>query len=648
MIKLRYLGNKRRLLGKINKVIRKHHLNHCLLGDLFSGSGAVSDYFKDRFQIVANDYMNYAKIFTEAKVNNPTVPSFSNFKAKYHTSPFDYFNSYDYSHVPNGFITKNYSPVGNRKFFSVDNAKRIDFIRNDLNLLLKHQIINKNEFVFLLASLLEAVMRVSNTSGTYGAFFKTWQSRAKEQLDLKPLEMEHKPVYSKNNKVYNTDTNKLERKITGDVAYIDTPYTSLQYSSAYHVLETIANGDHPKIHGKTGIRNDTKNKRSEYSQKSHAKIAFEDLLRQLSFKHVIISYSTQSIIPLNELVAMIKRFAKNHDVEVYGINFSEYNNVKKNHNDKEKVPLKECLIYFNKNLDIEKSPLDYAGSKDDEMDALTKKFPQHISNFVDCCGGAFNVGQNVVCNRVFYNDNNSLVFGIIKMLLKSNRKELVRKIKQVVRDNHLKKRKKIYKKQHLNQTQIKQVKKYNQEAKDNYVKFRHHYNQIPFQQRSPLYLFILTLYSFQHMIRLNAHGNFNVPIGNDGLNQTIIKRILNYHTDSKVGRLFNCDLTRLPYSKFDKHTLFYFDPPYIITSATYNDGKRFKAQWTKDNEKSLLKVMDKINKRGQHFLLSNVIRHHGKTNHILLNWIHKNKYTVDTIGVTGKKYRRVEVVVKNY
>ncbi len=84
---------------------------------------------------------------------------------------------------------------------------------------------------------------------------------------------------NKNNIVYNKNTNQLVREISGDIAYIDPPYTTTQYVNSYHVLETIAKYDYPEVFGITGRR-----KKREFSGYSNNKLAlyeFEDLFRQM-------------------------------------------------------------------------------------------------------------------------------------------------------------------------------------------------------------------------------------------------------------------------------------------------------------------------------------------------------------------------------
>ena len=40
----------------------------------------------------------------------------------------------------------------------------------------------------------------------------------------------------------------------GDILYLDPPYNARQYIANYHLLETVARYDSPKIKGLTGLR----------------------------------------------------------------------------------------------------------------------------------------------------------------------------------------------------------------------------------------------------------------------------------------------------------------------------------------------------------------------------------------------------------
>ena len=167
------------------------------------------------------------------------------------------------------------------------NSIKIDGMRLDIEEFYKEELIDYKEYVFLLASLLGSVLKVSNTSGTYQAFFKFWEARSKNVYKIEPLEINITKTVNNDNISYNENANKIVRKISGDIAYIDPPYTITQYTNSYHVLETIARYDYPELFGITGRRK--KRELSNYSNKTNAFIEFEDLRRQIDFEHVLIS-----------------------------------------------------------------------------------------------------------------------------------------------------------------------------------------------------------------------------------------------------------------------------------------------------------------------------------------------------------------------
>ena len=439
---------------------------------------------------------------------------------------------------------------------------------------------------------------------------------------LLTLSLESKHVLTPNkNKVFNEDANDLARKISGDIVYIDTPYTVTQYASAYHLLETIALNDQPELVGKTGRRKGRK--MSDYNRKQKALLEFSDLFRQLNFDHIIMSYSNQSIVPIDRILDLIKQFAIPGTIDVKKTDYREYKNLnessKRNGNH-----LQEYLIYFKKDRSVIKSPLNYAGSKDLIIDKIIKNLPRHISTFVDGMAGAYNVGINIKgVNQVFYNEKMPLISSLMQELLIKEAAYSEDKIRNIIKKYHL-----------------------TPKNKEAYLALRHDFNQGNINHH--LYeLYVLSLYSFQHMIRFNRKGEFNVPVGNSGFNDEVIERLQKFNTNVPVA-FDSISIQELPFKEFDRNTLFYFDPPYIITSAAYNDGNRMNVAWTEDDEISLLKYIEKMDKAGYKFLLSNVIRHKGKTNEVLANWIQKNNYTMIDVGKTGRRFPRHEVLVMNY
>ena len=617
---MRYLGNKTKLLSFIDSVINKYEIKGQFFLDLFAGTGSVGDYFKSKYTILANDFMYYSYIISSSKILNNKKPCFENFRKKYSVDIFEWLNNKTFKPNEHYFIYNNYTPKGGRMFFTVENGLKIDGIRITIEELYRDKILTENEYYFLLASLLESVTKVSNTSGTYEAYFKFWESRASKTILIEPIEFNQTQIAT-TNQVFNSDSNELIRNIEGDILYIDPPYSVTQYSSAYHILETIAKYDFPTIKGVGGKRDKGKCV-SLYSRKQYALEQFEDLFRQAKFKHILISYSNQSIVSLDELVALAKLFALKENVHIEELQYKEYKNhrsSKKSNGDK----LKEVIIYFEKDTSFAKSPLNYSGSKDTLLAEINKELPKHVGIFVDVFGGAFNVGANVIATKkVIYNENNKYIYGIIKWLIETNSNELIKSIEKVINDFKLDKR-----------------------AEKEYYALRDYYNK---NTSSYLHLYTLHMYGFQNMIRFNNSQKFNTPIGVAGYSDDIKSRILNFKSKTKNIELINKCYTKLKWEEFPLDTIFYFDPPYFITSAAYNDGKRGMSGWNGESEVELLSIISKLNQLGYKFILSNLIYHKNKTNHILLDWIHEHNFKIVEAGTSGWRYTKNEVLIKNY
>ncbi len=616
---MRYLGNKKKLLDFISSVIDKYNIEGETFADLFSGTSSVGDHFKEQYNIISNDYMYFASIIAKAKLSFEKEPEFKKFVKKFNIDPFSYFNEKKYQIKDNYFITNNYTPIGNRMYFSEKNATKIDGIRLEIEELYRANILSESEYAFLIASLLYSTLKISNTTGTYQAFLKFWESRALKELVLFPIEF-NRSEFINDNQIYCRNVNELVREIEGDIAYIDPPYTINQYANSYHILETIAKYDYPDIFGKTGRR--VQRELSAYSNKNKAIIEFEDLFRQINFKHVLLSYSNQSLIPIDELVDLARKFAINQEVFIEEIDYREYATNNPSYKGKN-GSLKECILYFKKDRAIKKSALNYSGSKDKVLPILYKYMPKHIDTFVDAMGGAFNVGLNVVAmNKVVYNEKNPYIYRLVEYLISNNKDTIIKNIKAIICDYNLEKK-----------------------GKESYLKLRNDFNK---NQNRIDYLYALHIYAFQNMIRFNSNYKMNTPVGNNEFSSRNMDRIRAFIPKTKSLELFNDDYIKLNLKDYEKDTLFYFDPPYFISKAEYNDGKRGFDGWSVEQESQLLDFLTKLDEMGYKFILSNVMEHKGKKNNLLQKWADTHNYKIIEIGRTGRKYPRIEVIVLNY
>ena len=214
-----------------------------------------------------------------------------------------------------GFIFNNYCPSGDndykRQYLSDRNGKKIDAIRQQIETWMRDKLITEAEYYILLFSLLEAVSKVTNISGTYAAYLKDWDARTYKSLKLKPFF----PISSdKEHVVYQKDANNLIEHIECDILYLDPPYNSRQYITNYHLLETIARYDNPHVYGKTGLRKYSESEKSVYCSKSECLRAFAALISKAKAKHIIVSYNSEGIMSEDEICYVLGRKGKKPEV----------------------------------------------------------------------------------------------------------------------------------------------------------------------------------------------------------------------------------------------------------------------------------------------------------------------------------------------
>ncbi len=345
---MRYIGCKTLLLDNIKEVIDRHAPTAKIFCDIFSGTSTVARYFKKCFEVYSNDVLYFSYCLQMATIENPSMPKFELLKQSLNIEdPVDYLNgieTIEMESLPKDlrFCQNNYSPIGGRMYVTDTNALRIDFCRNKVEDWNNAGVLTKNEYFYLIACIVEGVPFVSNISGTYGAFHKEWDKRTSKKFELLKLDVFDN---GKQNKCYNEDGVDLLNKIEGDVLYVDPPYNERQYLPNYHLLETVAKYDFPKLKGLTGQREYGKDQKSEFCSLKTAIKAFDCLVKNAKFKHIILSYNTDGIMPIEDIEKVMKKYGKPETFEITYINYRRYKSKSNLINNDE---LKEMLIYIEK------------------------------------------------------------------------------------------------------------------------------------------------------------------------------------------------------------------------------------------------------------------------------------------------------------
>lgn len=320
---MRYIGSKNKLLGKIESVINENCKDCTYFCDIFSGTGAVAEYFKTRFSIISNDYLYFSYVIQCAKLLNNKRPSFEKLKNIINEDVLNYLDDINKKNLEFDeslfFLKNNYSDFGNRPYLTQQNAEKIDKWRITIENWKNNGLLSDEEYYYLVACVIEAVPFYSNISGTYGAFLKTWDRRALKDIKLQRLDIV-KSIGK--NRCFNENSDELIKNIRGDILYLDPPYNERQYLPNYHLLETVAKYDYPEIHGVTGIRGYSSQK-SLWCQKKFVKEVFENMVAQANFKYVILSYNTDGIMSVEEIESIMKKYAKD-DVKTYRISYNRF------------------------------------------------------------------------------------------------------------------------------------------------------------------------------------------------------------------------------------------------------------------------------------------------------------------------------------
>ena len=601
----RYLGNKYKLLPFITSVVAENCESLNTVADIFAGTGAVASAFTDK-QLITNDnlYSNYIchlawfspQPYAREKIEQMIA----------------YYNKLDVT--GNNYMSDNFADT----FFSITDCRKIGFIREDIEKRLALGEINERERALLITSLLYATDKIANTCGHYDAFRRGVEFKKHLELSvpLPPDNLEAK------NTCYNEDTNDLVKRITADLVYIDPPYNSRQYCDAYHLLENIARWEKPKVSG-VARKMDRASLKSDYSTNKAAK-AFEDLIRNINARYILLSYNNmaqkgngRSNAKINDADIMRVLSAKG-EVKIFTQDYKPFSAGKSDIDEhEERLFLCTCKP---KEYKIIQSPLNYTGGKFKLLNQILSHFPERIDTFVDLFCGGCNVGVNVNADCVIFNDNSPHLLYLYNTFKKLGKKTMLNMIDDVIEKYGLS-RSTENGYDFYNCESSSGLGDYNREP---FLRLREDLNKKNENYGYYIILYVLIVYAFNNQIRFNSKGEFNLPVGKRDFNGKMKSKLCAFVDRLREGNYtFSCiDFRKVDTTALTENSLIYCDPPYLITCATYNE----RDGWNEQCERDLLAMLDALNERRIRFALSNVLRSKGKTNEILSEWLRQRNY----------------------
>jgi adenine-specific DNA-methyltransferase len=297
--------------------------------DFFAGSGVVSRLAKALgYRTIANDWEPYTREINGAYIGCNAPPEFRRLGAATGLGGAEaVFAALNDLPPRVGYVTRHLCPRDDqqpdpqvdRLFFTRRNGSRIDAMRAQIRDWEEAGLLNPAERSFLLASLLYGASYVSNTSGVFKGFHRGWGGATGTALYRILAELRLSPPRTLDNgqanRVTALDAQALAATLAAedepvDLAYLDPPYNQHPYGSNYHVLNTIALGDQPPVgtaigrRDKAAIRQDWRTgRRSAYNYRREAAPALEQLLATVQSRYLLLSYSTDGLIPVESVLA---------------------------------------------------------------------------------------------------------------------------------------------------------------------------------------------------------------------------------------------------------------------------------------------------------------------------------------------------------
>ncbi len=322
----RYMGSKQKLLTEIWAVASQFEFETAI--DLFSGSGVVGYMLKSQGKTVfSNDYMAMSYTFAKAMIENSDL-TLSQAEAMALLEPVEPIDH---------FVETRFQGL----YYSDDDNRLIDIIRSNIK-----AVRNPCKRAIAMTALIRACLK-KRPRGIFTYIGHRYDDGRKDLLMtfqaqfLEAVESVNTAVFDngRQNKARHGDAMTLQNQESG-LVYIDPPYYSPlsdnEYVRRYHFIEGLARDWQGVEIQEHTVTKKFKSYPTPFSSRNGAADAFDKLFKHFRNSLIMVSYSSNSLPTLDEMVTILAKH-KPH-VEVVPVNYkysfgNQGNKVGKNKND---------------------------------------------------------------------------------------------------------------------------------------------------------------------------------------------------------------------------------------------------------------------------------------------------------------------------
>lgn len=241
------------------------------------------------------------------------------------------------------------------------------------------------------------------------------------------------------------------------------------------------------------------------------------------------------------------------------------------------------------------SPFNYLANKYLLLPQIMPLIPKNINTCVDLFAGSCTFGINSGAKKIICNDIDSNIITFYNACKEMKSESILNMIYTTID---------MYNLNHGGREAFDLIKSDFNNGKNNWNVF-----------------YSLVSYSFNQHPLYTKQGKFTTGYGK-GLthfNFMLEKRLKEFSDKIKEMDIsfINCDFKKVDLSVLGKGDFVYADPPYLISSKTY--------EWNLENELKLLDILDELDSYGVNFALSNILKHKKGINDTLVKWSKKYK-----------------------